>query len=70
MNRTFKVIGRYDGIQKKKRVYTSFEDYLKYKDDLIARNLRIGYNVECYELINGEWKLIEETITDKKVWWK
>lgn len=58
MNSTYKIIGRhpYNNRQVKKRVYTSSEDFLKYKDDLINRY--IGYlNVEIYELIDGKWKL-------------
>ncbi len=56
---TFKIIARNvtTGRQIKKRVYTSEKDYLKYKDDLIKRYAWYA-DVECYELIVEEWKLI------------
>jgi len=63
MNRTFKVIGRYrpkdeqspwcrgkPGLQAKKRVYTSFEDFEKYSPETINRYNDI-YKAEVYELI-------------------
>ena len=60
MNRTFKITGKDPKTkrQRKKRVYTSEEDYLKYKDELIKRYKSYLVEVECYELINKIWKLI------------
>jgi len=59
-NRTFKVIGRNvdTNIQQKKRVYTSFSDYKKYKDDVIKR-YRSYMDVEVYELVKEKWKLVK-----------
>lgn len=59
MNRTFKIIGicPFSNTQKKKRLYTSESDYLKYKDELIQRYLTYMH-VRCYELINDKWVLI------------
>ena len=60
-NKTFKIVSRNPktGRQFKKRVYTSEEDYLKYKDDLIKR-YSYNYDVEVYEMISGGWKLIDK----------
>ena len=62
MNRTFKVLGRDPDTktQKKKSVYTSEADYLKYKDGIIRRwTLYLKLDIEIYELIDGEWIRIE-----------
>jgi len=62
MNRTFKVLGRdtNTGRQEKKSVYTSYNDYLKYKDDIIRRWTRyMNLSIEIYELIDGEWIRLE-----------
>lgn len=58
-NRTFKIVGRDRKTerQKKKRVYTSEKDYLRYKDDLIKRYKHL-MDVEGYELIDDKWELI------------
>lgn len=58
-NKTFKIVGRNPVTkrQSKKTVYTSIEDYIKYKDAIIKR-WRGFLEVEAYELINGEWMLI------------
>lgn len=63
INRTFKILGRDPDTktQKKKSVYTSYEDYLKYKDDIIRR--WTGYmklDIETYELIDGKWMRVKE----------
>lgn len=58
-NRTFKIIGRDPDTktQKKKTVYTSEADYLRYKDAIIKRwsGTWMKLSVEIYELIDGEW---------------
>lgn len=61
MNKTFKIIGinQKTNRQEKKRIYTSEEDYLKYKDELIDR-YKTYMHVKCYELIDGKWKLLHE----------
>jgi hypothetical protein len=60
MNKTFKIVGinPETNRQQKKRIYTSQEDYLKYKDDLIKR-YQTYMNVMCFELIDNKWHLIE-----------
>jgi len=60
-NRTFKVVGRDPETkrQKKKTVYTSKADYLKYKDDIIRRwTTYMNFDIEIYELVDNEWVLI------------
>lgn len=59
VNESFKIIGRHPETkrQQKKRVYTSKEDYLKYKDDLTKR-YNYHWDVEHYQLTNNEWELI------------
>ena len=65
INRTFKVLGRSKatGRQKKKSVYTSEADYLRYKDAIIRRWSNdvpwLNLDIEIYELIDGEWIRIE-----------
>lgn len=57
-NRTFKVIGRDPETkrQKKKSVYTSEADYLRYKNDIIRRWTNyLNLDIEIYELIDDEW---------------
>lgn len=59
MNRVFKVIGRHPHThrQAKKRVYTSVDDYKKYSPELTKRYT--GYlDVEHYEQVDNEWKLL------------
>lgn len=58
MNRTFKVLGRdpRTGRQKKKSVYTSEADYLKYKRGIIRRwTIFENLDIEAYEMIDGKW---------------
>jgi len=65
-NRTFKIIGRYSdrcrfhkgkiGTQAKKSVYTSLGDYERHAEKTSTRwNDFCGFDVEHYELVNGEW---------------
>jgi len=59
MNRTFKIISRnvVTKRQQKKRVYTSYDDYMTYKNDLTKRYSQ-RFDVEHYELIDSKWELI------------
>lgn len=61
MNRSFKIVSRdpRTNRQLKKRVYTSHEDYVRYKDDLTDRYTRWS-NVEHYELLETKWVLVLE----------
>lgn len=71
MNRTFKVIGKHPFThrQQKKRVYTSFEDYEKYSDQLTDRYK--GYlDVEHYELIDGSWCLLKQVAYEGGCTWR
>jgi len=62
MSNSYKIIGRNTKTKRqvdgKKRIYTSKEDYLKYKDDIIKR-YRNFWGVEVHELVKGKWKLIK-----------
>ena len=57
INRSFKIIGRDKTTKRqKKTVYTSYDDYVKYKDDIIRRwTIYMKFNIETYELIEGDW---------------
>ena len=73
-NRSFKIVGRHrsedkqkswdygkSGTIAKKRVYTSYDDFIKYRDELIYRWVNYcNYDVEAYERIDGEWVVYEE----------
>lgn len=57
-NRSFKIVGRDKTTkrQKKKTVYTSEADYLRYKDAIIKRwTTYMDFDIEIYELIDEEW---------------
>ena len=61
MNRVFKIVVRDSKtqLQIKKRVYTSKEDYDKYKDDIIYSWVTwCKWVVELYEKVNNKWILI------------
>lgn len=58
MNRTFKVLGRdpETGRQKKKSVYTSEADYIRYQGEVIRRwKVFMNLDIETYEMIDGKW---------------
>lgn len=61
MNQTYKIIGRSreTGKQKKKRIYVSTKDFLKYKDDLIKRYKYCYGIVEVYKLVKDKWVLMQ-----------
>jgi len=58
---TYKIVSR-DPVTKrqiKKRVYTSREDFIKYKDDVIKR-YHYHHDVEIYQMIDeNQWELIQ-----------
>jgi hypothetical protein len=57
------------GLQAKKRVYTSFNDYLKYGKPLTERwsGPRMLYQVKHYELIDGVWVLLKVVLPERPV---
>jgi hypothetical protein len=72
VNRTFKIVGRFSGAeprwrlagkvgrQAKKRVYTSYEDFLRHGPELDRRWQDFcKYDVEHYELIDGKWTKLD-----------
>lgn len=70
MNRTFKVIKRETkfGLQAQKRVYTSYEDYLKYGEETFERYSEY-WIAEAYELIGDKWIKLKSAEPRKKPYW-